>query len=772
MRTRKGFAFVLALIMILTLVPASAFAATDNSVAKVPAVAEDANMPWVNLTTVIDDAAGLPVGSQVVKFTVENGEWARTASDLTTTPLDIAGPVVGTAPTGVNTEPVIYAIPAGAGAGTLGAVGATATNSKVIAIGDNWIEVELYVATAFAKGSYISFNLGIKSGSDAGDVKVKVESIDSQFTSGTYTVGVVAGGKTVATVQDKVVKTSRAAAVATANIEIRETAVNTVDGTPATSDIKLTLPKGVTWGTMTATEFSGNLGAVSAISAAGSRDLTFTLTPAANSNLRQVLIVKPIIDIGKDARLGEISVQIRADGDIENASGLVIAEYVEEGVTVTTVKEKDIPTIYAGYEQDGSKDYEVKVIVEETTDGSLIAGKFIDFEFPEWVQLTDVNTTPGSVDVKINSAPAAPTGIVGYKGDDTSSFEWAVTGLNVGTKDKFEFIIPVTVEAGHSGDLEVKVTGAKAGLDDTTLVVAKVVNPVTAEAKLTDLKTGVQKQAGGEIVIKETEAGAIRDEASKNIISVSIEDLGLNFSTMGFKDAKAKVTAGDLEIKKVDVTNAGIINITVDKSSIKTAAEITISDIEITLDRTLPEGKYAVRVGGTALVDNNGTVPSGTKPSAAANGYNNGDFTAHSVKADYITIVTAADQAVNAKFVIGSKDYVVNSVTKTMDAEAYIDTAGRTMVPIRFVADALGINESQIIWNQASATATIVGKQVVSITVGDAKIIAGGTAIAMDTVAVNLNGRIYVPARYVSTALGANVDWDAATKTVSIYTVK
>lgn len=764
MKARKSFAFVLALMMILTLVPASAFAATDNAIAKVPAVSADEYMPWVTLTTEVKDAGGLD-GNQTVKFTFENAEWANT---------DVAKATAAQATaTGLKATDAIGA--ADAVMAVVPSVTNGITGLNVVSMGDNWIEVEFVGDKALmVKGEYLSFMFALESGSDAGDVKVKVQSIDSQISSGEYTVATIAGGKTVATVSDKPVQTSRTAAVTAASIEIRETSVNSVND--ATNTITLTLPKGVTWNTaMDTGEVTGNMGSVTsaAVSGTDARDFVITIdASAADDTVRGVLVIEPIIDIGKDARLGNIDVQIRkGTGDIEKASGLTIAEYTEEGVSVTTVKEKDIPAIYAGYEKDGNDNYEVTVIVEENTGNSLTSGKYIDFEFPEWVQIVHNQ----AVEAEINGV-AAPTVETGDKTDDTSSFEWAVPErlggagnlkASVSDKNKIEFTIPVTVEAGHSGDLEVKVTGAKAGITDTTLVVAKIVNPVTVEATPTDLKTGVQKQAGGKIVIKETEAGAIRDDANNDEIRVSLEDLGNRFSPMAFDDAKVEVTAGDLEIKdKVEFDDGDII-ITVDKSSVKTAAEITISDIEITLDRTLPEGKYAVRVGGTAIVDNAGAAP------AVTNWYNDEDFTEHSVKADYVKIITAADQAaVNAKFVIGSKTYVVNGADKTMDAEAYIDTAGRTMVPVRYIGDALGISSSQIIWNQATTTATLIGKQVVSVKVGDANLIASGTVIPMDTVAVNVNGRIYVPARFIATALGAQVDWDAATKTVSIYTVK
>lgn len=737
---RKSLAFLLALIMILTLVPASAFAATDNTVTKVPTVASEANMPWATLNMVVKDATGIDVGAdQVIKVTIENGTWAMgdaaTKANLVSTTAALTAPV--------TTAGIIAT-----------ASGTTTLTAEVIAFGDNYAEFILTpgVAALAKESGYISLSFGIKSGEEAGDVKVKVESIDSQISSGTYTVGIVSGGKTVATVSGKVKKTGRVGDVESAAIEIREVAVNSVKA--GTQSITLTLPKGVEWNANTT--LSGNMfaaGATATVSTTDARDLVVTGTANGDPNLREVLVVTPHIDILKDAKLGDIAVQVRPNSgsDITKATGLVIANYTEEEVVVSTVKEKDLPEIYAGFVNDGTDDYEVEVTIEEASVGSLIAGKYIDFEFPEWVQIV----SPGGVEVALNGSDIAGYVIAGNEAKDTSSFEYKVPTLLTNKTNKLVFTIPVTVEAGHTGDLELVVSGAKAGLSETKLVVAKLAAPITGKVEISDVRLGVQNQAGGKIVLTETEVGAIREGK----LEISISNLGFANSGMKFKDAKVEVTGGDLEIKnKVDISSAGLITVTVDRASIKDAAEITVSDVQITLDRTLPAGAYKVNVKGVAVIDN------------AA--YNDGDFKGNAYSADYVNIVTPADLGANAKFVIGNKEYTSNNVNKTMDVAPYIDGANRTMMPIRYVAEAMGLTENQIVWDQATQTATIFGEKVVTIKMGSNQLVAGGTPVTMDTVAVNKDSRIFVPARFVANALGASVEWDAATKTVTIFTVK
>lgn len=741
---RKSLAFLLALVMILTLVPAGAFAATSNSVDKVPTVAQDGDF-----TTTLSFKVGpgnFSSATQAIKLSLENAEW----EDATVT--------VG--PTTASTIAV-------------GFIGAThaAGSPTLISATDTTAEFEFETTANMAVNNIVELTLKLTAGDNDGEVKVKVDGLDSSVSSGTYTVAVVGAGKTTATVTGTLGSTWRGTFTG-APIEIRENAINSVNAT--TQVLRLTLPKGVTWGSVVG---AGNMGAVATAAGPTARDLDVTLTTSVDNALRQVLVLTPTINVGKDAKMGDIDVVIRnitpagTDKQISNASGLVIGKYVEESVDVYTVKEKDIPEFIAGRLD---TDYEVEVTIEEIINSALAGGRFVEFEFPEWVQITDDGTvTPPEVSVVMTGTVATagtsdPSMIItdeswsnatGDTTEDTSSFEFTLPSAISGTaKDKFVFTIPVTIDAeAPEGDLVVKVSGAKAGVATTELVVGKILKPVSVEVKTADLKAGVQKQALGEIIIKENFVGALQDGA--NLDAVLSGDLGAII-----RDAKAEVVSGDIEINDLTVVGGNTMRIPVRNESVSKPSEIKIYGATVTLDRTPAEGPYKVSIGGTALVENdthlNWTATTG------------GDFASNVDSIVYVNVVTPAGQGTNSTFVIGSTTFTVNGVEQTMDAAPYIDNAGRTMVPIRFIANAMGILDTQITWDQATKTATIFGEKVVSIKVGSNQIVASGTTITMDTVAVNNNGRIFVPARFVANALGAGVDWDAATQTVRIYTVK
>ena len=219
------------------------------------------------------------------------------------------------------------------------------------------------------------------------------------------------------------------------------------------------------------------------------------------------------------------------------------------------------------------------------------------------------------------------------------------------------------------------------------------------------------------------------------------------------------MASSNAKVKNYDADAQYLMKIKIKDSSTK-ASTIKISGVTASLSRLLPEGDYKLEVFGPAVEEN------------AA--YNDSDFNVATVRTSYINIATAADTqqaAVNSKFVIGEMKYTVNDVEKTMDVAPFIDANNRTMVPIRYVANALGVADSNITYDNASTTATISGpSNVVNVRTGSKVLVASTGNITMDTTAVNSNGRLYVPVRFIANALGAEVSWDPATKTVAIFT--
>ena len=107
---------------------------------------------------------------------------------------------------------------------------------------------------------------------------------------------------------------------------------------------------------------------------------------------------------------------------------------------------------------------------------------------------------------------------------------------------------------------------------------------------------------------------------------------------------------------------------------------------------------------------------------------------------------------------IGNKHVALNNENKILDAAPLI-SQNRTMVPLRFIAEAFGADVS---WAQDTKTVTIVidGKVLTMRINQDLEGFGAAPIIS--------SGRTMVPIRYISEELGANVIWVPSTRTVAI----
>lgn len=124
----------------------------------------------------------------------------------------------------------------------------------------------------------------------------------------------------------------------------------------------------------------------------------------------------------------------------------------------------------------------------------------------------------------------------------------------------------------------------------------------------------------------------------------------------------------------------------------------------------------------------------------------------------------------NVKLVIDKKNAVVDGKEQALDVPPMI-IGGRTMVPLRFIGEALS---AEIDWDNAARKVTYQLGDLYAyfwIDKKEAMVKIGSTyqrTIPMDAAPVIKNGRTLVPVRYVGEILGAEVGWEASTRTVTI----
>lgn len=585
-----------------------------------------------------------------------------------------------------------------------------------------------------------------------GDVKVNIDGRESAISSQELLIARALDGDTVTYVEE--VETIGEVGHG-GQITIEEAAFGSLEGT---TKIKLKLPADFDWVISetyaTKVEFSGSFDISGyTIDADDVDGRTLTISFDANerktgNTQRGIIRITPGIKAANDADYGDIEVNV--SGDVDDAD-VVVAKYADFNVTASVDEVKEIVS--------GRFDEETEEItIEEDVAGTLIKGRKLTLTLPTWVKVTGVNKLDGN-DFGITSSNI-----------DIDDNEVTMTIGDVpggSSTGEIKFKLQLSVEAGKSGDIEM-VIGGKSGAEGS-LVIAKAVAPVKVETSKAQLKIGVKGQPLNDIIITENVAGAIQEEALGQVKdSSSATDARLKVElpkNIEWNDYTVEVIEGNLEIDEDAIDTEGdddnVLVIPIKSESSK-PSKIKISGITVDIDRTVPEGDVEVKVKGTAVAENVKGAYGWFEDETDAKGdtirLDMGEFdSSTAAKAVAGVIVTPAPEAGTAVFSIGSNIYTAGGVTKVMDAAPYIKD-GRTYVPVRYLALALGVAESDIEFENGVVTLT-KGTDVVKLTIGSTSLLKNDETITMDVAPEVVDGRTMLPARFVAEAFGALVGY-------------
>lgn len=199
------------------------------------------------------------------------------------------------------------------------------------------------------------------------------------------------------------------------------------------------------------------------------------------------------------------------------------------------------------------------------------------------------------------------------------------------------------------------------------------------------------------------------------------------------------------------------------------------------MDRSLPAGAYDLKlnVEGMNNLYEKQVVLNGANDKVDGKDRTvadiNGDFVSYTAKAGFVNIVTAGREDTDSfttKVVVpvGEK-YVISGETKQeIPVPAYINADGYTMLPLRAVSVALGINSNNVLWDQATRTATVMyGSKIISMTYGQKVVYVNAAPIPASTSVEIKENRMFLGLRDLGNALGVtDITWDAATKTATL----
>ena len=756
---KKKLALLLSAAMVVSMIPATAFAVTTNTISRV-----------VNGTvdTVLGDNTTAPVlaledrsledleGENIAfKLTLKNAEWNI----------------------GTTGEKVEYKNATATGAKKSDATAAKpyTVNIQRLSSTQAIITIDEYYGLEDLSSIQLPMEVEL---TDEGDATVTIDPMDSVVSSGTYKFANVVEGDTVVTIADT--STIREGTTEIETITIEESAAGTLE---VGDEIELRLSGDFEWAN---TKNGDNVPKISVYPSAGSvtvKDvdgdtMTLEVEKVASRAMTITLSGLKVSADFDDVEVGDVC-EVTVRGDNVTRTTLEVGTATDYGVNLT-VEDKTVPTFYSGRADDDIDSLEVTI--KESIADSWITNRKTVLTFPSGVKIMDVDVD------KDNISDISWTA-------DSNELEFNTVDINNGSKGEVNLTFQFSIAPDFTGDITATLSGAGVG-EEQEVVVGTVEAPITVEAETNEVSIDYRNVSIGDITITEAYPGALEDGKT---LSLELDEIAFD------GEPTVEVVEGDLTIDEVEV-DGGRIDITIDSESAKEAAVLKVTDVELYLDRSLPAGSYELKLvandpyeegtdydyenalkpvdGGSKI---NGGIKKGQEnddayfQTSAAKGESVGDSILFDnreliVLDDYVEVVTAGrDQddstfTTQIKVTIGSNVMYAGTNEIQLDVPAYISN-GYTMLPVRAVTEALS-KVAIVRWDDPTRTVTITfGSRIISMTVGSSTMNMNGVPVQMQA-AVEITGdRAFIPLRDMGYALGLSDDkiaWDDATKTATL----
>jgi len=219
-----------------------------------------------------------------------------------------------------------------------------------------------------------------------------------------------------------------------------------------------------------------------------------------------------------------------------------------------------------------------------------------------------------------------------------------------------------------------------------------------------------------------------------------------------------------------------------------------VSDVSLTVYNPTPPSITANFADGLTVSDSSFSFNGKTDPGCtvtingkSANMGSDGSFSGYimlSEGSNTITIISTSKYGTTNKLTktvylktstiiilqIGNEIFIVNGVNNMLDSPPVIKNS-RTLIPIRAVVEALG---GTIGWDGTTKKVTVTLKDTsIELWIGKPQATVNGQAKWIDdtnhkVMPEIINGRTMLPLRFVIENLGAHLDWDGITKTITI----
>lgn len=446
--------------------------------------------------------------------------------------------------------------------------------------------------------------------------------------------------------------------------------------------------------------------------------LKFTLTT--NKDYEDSFYITPFVDVDrKTQKGGNLSVNISS-----NISG-----DTSETVDIATISNYSV-SLSSNYNKvQKNKKINVEFTLNESVENSMISGGLYEIYLN--------NATIDKDSVKIEQLGGFDTLSLSKVGNDYVELDFK---NKLDPKNKWKISMTVTPKKDYVGSIMATFDGR--GVDKASTNIADVYDGINFTNRVPDQITlGLQDQAIKTFSLLESMPGSL----VKGDYTLRVNPAYKGFS---FTSAKILAKTGNIDVKSLSIDKDNI------KFSVKSEStrpsEIEFSNVTASIDRFGYDGTYKLE-----LVNNNDT----NSVIASIDLFNVNAAT---------PVTTPANNALDIKFVIGSKNYTVNKEAKTLDVAPYIAKGNRTMLPVRAVAESLKMN---VAWNEADKTVTLTktdNSKKIILTLGGKAMFVDGEKVTLDSAPEIKDSRTFLPVAQIANAVGVDTGWDAQTKTVTL----
>jgi hypothetical protein len=141
-----------------------------------------------------------------------------------------------------------------------------------------------------------------------------------------------------------------------------------------------------------------------------------------------------------------------------------------------------------------------------------------------------------------------------------------------------------------------------------------------------------------------------------------------------------------------------------------------------------------------------------------------GNTTTETFTVTYKSKVSTAPVSISVVLTVGKTEMEVNGMACPLGAAPVIRN-GRTLLPIRALMETLGGSADWKAATKTATVA--LGSRTVVLTIGSTRALVDGKLTTMDVAPVIIGGRTFLPLRFIAENLGLDLAWDAPTQTIS-----